>query len=375
MHTIRDVTAYLSRLALALTVTTVIALAFGAAPAAAGDGWELDVLVTDPQYAWDDTAKAPKSGTIKAKWKALDSSEVSKKWHLCVLFPHVKDPYYLAADYGIVEEGKRLGIKLTILEAGGWGNMEKQISQVEDCAAQDVDAIILFALSAEGLVPIVNQVRKQGIKVHDCGVGTHTEVDGRNVISYYEAGVTIANYLKARHPSGKVRALWLPGPPGVIWVETPTRALYDATKGTNIEIVKTMYGDAGKPQQLALLEDGLQTYGDLDYVIGGAPAIEVAIPHIREIGKADETKLIAFYIAPGVEDGIRKGAVLATVLEPTVMWARLCVAQTVHALEGRTDQPLDASPLLNILDTESIKTWKREDALAPATWTPVFTLD
>ena len=372
MHMIQGVTTYLSRLALALTVA---ALAFGAAPVAAGDGWDLDVLVTDPQFAWDDQAKAPKRGTIKAKWSAMDSSEVSKKWHVCVLFPHVKDPYYLAFDYGVIEEGKRLGIKMTILEAGGWGNMAKQISQVEDCAAQGVDGIVLVALSAEGLVPIVNQVRKQGIKVHDCGVGTHTEVDGRNVISYYEAGVTIANYLKSKHPSGNVRALWLPGPPGVIWVEAMTRALYVTTEGTNIEIVATMYGDAGKPEQLALLEDGLQTYGDLDYVLGGAPAIEVAEKYIRELGRADEINLMASYIAPGVEAGIKNGAVMATILEPTVMWARLCVAQTVHALEGRTDQPLDASPLLGILDTEIIKTWKREDALAPTTWKPIFRLD
>ena len=372
MHMLQGVTTYLSRLALALTVA---ALAFGAAPAAAGDGWELDVLVTDPQYAWDDEANAPKRGTIKSTWKAMDSSEVSKKWHLCLLLPHVKDPFYIAIDYAAVQEAIRLGIKLTILAAGSYADIDKQISQVEDCAAQGADGIALFAVSPEALVPIVKEVRKQGVKVHDCNIGLNTEVDGRSVISYYEAGVTMAEYLQERHPSGKVKVLWLPGPPGVVWVEAPTRGLYDATEGTNIEVVKTMYGDSGKPQQLALLEDGLQTYDNLDYILGGAPAIEVAEKYIRELGRHDETKLIAFYITPGIEEGIKRGTILATILEPTVLQMRMCVAKTVHVLEGRTDQPLDSAGALSMLDTENIKTWKRDDALAPSDWKPIFTVE
>ena len=85
--------------------------------------------------------------------------------------------------------------------------------------------------------------------------------------------------------------------------------------------------------------------------------------------------MIAFYITPGIEEGIRKGTILATILEPTVLQMRMCVAKTVHVLEGRTDQPLDSAGALSMLDTENIKTWKREDALAPPGWKPIFTVE
>ena len=368
----RKLKTYLTGLAFGLVA---IAFAMSATPATAGDGWEMDVLVTEPQFAWNDEVNVPKSGTKWVTWKAMDSSEVTKKWNLCVLFPHVKDPYYLATSYGAYQEAKRLGAKLTILEAGGYGNVQNQISQMEDCAAQGADGIMLFALSADGLRPITDQVRGQGVKVHDCGIGVHTEVDARSVISYYESGKEIADWLKSEHPTEEIKVVWLPGPPGVSWVETPTTALKKETAGTNIKLLKTMYGDSGKPQQLKLVEDAVQTYDGLDYILGGAPAIEVAVQYLRELDLQDQIKLIAFYVTPGVEAGIENGSVLGTVLEPTVKWMRLCVAQTVHALEGRTDQPLDASPGFSMLTAEAMKTWDRAAALAPPGWKPIFTRD
>ncbi|WP_292694936.1 hypothetical protein [Mesorhizobium sp.] len=35
--------------------------------------------------------------------------KAEKPWKLCVLFPHLKDSYWVSVDYGIVKEAKRLG--------------------------------------------------------------------------------------------------------------------------------------------------------------------------------------------------------------------------------------------------------------------------
>ena len=35
--------------------------------------------------------------------------KASQKWKLCVSFPHMKDDYWLAVDYGAVDEAKRRG--------------------------------------------------------------------------------------------------------------------------------------------------------------------------------------------------------------------------------------------------------------------------
>ena len=67
--------------------------------------------------------------------------KASKPWNICVLFPHMKDTFWVAADYGVVEEAKRMGVNMTMYQAGGYENLPKQLSQFDDCMAGNFDAI------------------------------------------------------------------------------------------------------------------------------------------------------------------------------------------------------------------------------------------
>src|SRR5689334_13636731 len=54
---------------------------------------------------------------------SLDYSPLEKaasKHKLCVSFPHMKDDYWLAVDYGVIAEAKRIGVSMQVLEAGGY---------------------------------------------------------------------------------------------------------------------------------------------------------------------------------------------------------------------------------------------------------------
>ena len=117
----------------------------------------------------------------------------------------------------------------------------------------------------------------------------------------------------------------------------------------------------------------MQTYRDLKYVAGGAPAIESAVPLLRESRKSGDIDLLAFYVTPGVLSGIKRGSVLGTVIEPSVMLTRLCVDQAVQALEGKKN--VDAAPVLSMVDKASIGSWDQSSALAPDGWKPIFRVD
>ena len=82
-------------------------------------------------------------------YQGLDKA--SKKWHICVLFPHMKDSYWVGVDYGIADQAKKLGIKATIFQAGGYTEAAKQVAQYNDCVALGVDAIVIGAISEAGL--------------------------------------------------------------------------------------------------------------------------------------------------------------------------------------------------------------------------------
>ncbi|RWL85589.1 MAG: TMAO reductase system periplasmic protein TorT, partial [Mesorhizobium sp.] len=102
---------------------------------------------------WPFKINAAKGGDLK-KVEAIDYvplQKAEKPWNLCVLFPHLKDSYWVSVDYGIVEEAKRLGVKLTVLQAGGYDALPKQLSQYDDCVASGAQGILVAAISEAGL--------------------------------------------------------------------------------------------------------------------------------------------------------------------------------------------------------------------------------
>jgi len=97
------------------------------------------------------------------------------------------------------------------------------------------------------------------------------------------------------------------------------------------------------------------------------------VPLLRETGQSDDINLLAFYVTPGVLTGIKRGSVLGTVIEPSMMFTRLCVDQAVQALERKKN--VDAAPALGMTDKASIASWDQSSALAPTGWKPVFRVD
>jgi hypothetical protein len=63
-----------------------------------------------------------------AMYEPIDPASITKPWNICVSFPHLKDPYWLGADYGIAEEIRRDGASMQLFEAGGYTELDKQLS-------------------------------------------------------------------------------------------------------------------------------------------------------------------------------------------------------------------------------------------------------
>jgi len=141
---------------IALSVGGSIALAMAAAHAA--DWYPFKVEVWDPPFNMASPRKV-------VDYVPLDKA--SKKWDICVSFPHMKDAYWLAVDYGVAEEAKRQGVKMKLVEAGGYTELQKQISQIEACVANGASAVIIGAISADGLNNLVSEIRKKNIPVID----------------------------------------------------------------------------------------------------------------------------------------------------------------------------------------------------------------
>lgn len=339
-----------------LALSTILA-----APAALADDWTAPLLV-------DDNNKVE-------TYVPLPAGSATKPWHLCVGFPHMKDAYYVAKDYGVLEEAKRQGVGVTIMAAGGYDNITQQIQQIEDCVARGGNAVMVNAVSKTGLNGLIEELHAKGIPVLDMGNGMESDlVAAYSLAQYYWAGHTAGDYLAKKHPagSGKVKLVWLAGPTGSQWVEDAVRGMQDAIAGSDVELLKVMYGDTGKSTQMNLLDDALQTFPDVNIVGGVAPAIEGAIETVKARG-LDDLQLIAFYSTPAIEAAVREGVVMATVNDYNAVGSRISVDQAVRILEGKLEVPV-AARRFEVIDASNVNSYDRTTLLAPDGFEPIFEL-
>lgn len=301
----------------------------------------------------------------------------SQPWEICVSFPHMKDAYWLGVNYGVSEEAKRLGVKMQLVEAGGYTELNTQISQIEDCVAAGADAVVIGAISFDGLNNIVSEVRGRDIPVIDVINGMSSpELSAKSLVSFGEMGAKAGAFLAEQHPEGSdaVKAAWFPGPAGAGWVEAGNTGFTGAIEGSAIELVETKYGDTGKEAQAKLVEDTLEAHPDLNYIVGTAVTAEAAVPILRARGLTDQIKIVSYYYTPGVDQGIRRGQILAAPTDSTVIQGRIAIDQAVRILEGE-DYEKHVGPALYVVTQDSHADFDPSSTLAPDGFRPVFRVE
>ncbi len=313
--------------------------------------------------------------TSDVTYTALDTA--SKAWNICVSFPHMKDAYWLGVDYGAVDEARRLGVNLNVVEAGGYTELARQISQIEDCVSGGADAVIVGAISFDGLNNIIGEVAAQGIPVIDVINGVSSEdISAKSLVSFEVMGYETGAYLAEQHPAGTdpVQVGWFPGPAGAGWVEAAHAGFMEAVEGSAVEVLEPRFGDTGKETQLKLVEDVLQANPDVRYLAGTAVTAEAAQGLIRERGLQGQVDLLAFYMTPGVYTGIERGFILAAPADSMVVQGRIAIDQAVRILEGE-DYIQHVGPKIFVVDPENIGDVARKNILPPESFSPVFSVE
>ncbi|ODU09794.1 MAG: TMAO reductase system protein TorT [Rubrivivax sp. SCN 71-131] len=301
-------------------------------------------------------------------------AKAAQPWDICVSFPHLKDSFWLAANYGITEEAKRLGVRAAVLDAGGFTQLANQISQIENCVAGGAKAVIIGAISQDGLNNLVAELKRKNIPVVDAYNGIASkEVDARSLTAPRDEGWRAGRYLAEKHPKGgkAVKVAWLPGPAGAGWVELFNSGFREAIKDSAVEIAETKYGDTGKEVQARLIEDILQAHKDIDYVAGTAVTAEAAVTVLRARGLTGKVKVVSVYMTPGVYQGLRNKSIEASNMAPVVLVGRIAVDQAVRLLEKK-ELLRDVGPIGRVYTDADIGTLKTDTVLAPTGFRPVF---
>ncbi|MDD2844263.1 MAG: TMAO reductase system periplasmic protein TorT [Rhodoferax sp.] len=302
------------------------------------------------------------------------SALATKPWSLCVVFPHVKDAYWLAVDYGMVEEARRLGVKLRILEAWGYANLQRQRGLLQECADMtDVDAIILGSVSFAGLSDAVKTISRHKPIFATVNDIANDGLSGKVGVPWYDMGHLIGRYLVNLHQNSDtaIPIAWFPGPRAAGWVPFVDRGFRDAIKNTPIQIVTTGWGDTDKSVQRNLVQVALGKHPDIRYLVGNAMMAEAAVSIVREKGLEQKKGILSTYFTPGVYRGIARNKILAAPTDLPVLQGRLSIAQAVDMLEGR-NYTRHIGPVIQVVDHDALRTLDLEESISPPTFSPQF---
>lgn len=265
-------------------------------------------------------------------------------------------------------------MQVQLLEAGGYTELNKQISQIEDCISGGAKAIIIGAISYDGLNNVVADLKKKNIPVVDVINGMSSpDVGAKSLVSFADMGAAAGKYLAEHHPAGSkaVKVAWLPGPAGAGWVESGNKGFLEAVKGSSVDIVDVKYGDTGKEVQAKLVEDVLQAHPDLDYIAGTAVTAEAATPILRARGLSEQVKLVAYYYTPGVDQYIRRGSVLAAPTDSPVIQGRVALDEAVRLIEGNITYK-HVGPVIQVVTKDNVSKIDMSTTLAPPNFKATF---
>ena len=328
-------------------------------------------------------------------YKPLKVSEVKKKHHICVSFPHLKDSYWVGVAYGIISEGRRLEQKITLFEAGGYTNLATQLNQVDDCLNNKGDALIIGPISSNGNAKQIELIREKGIPVVIIITGINTEVDANSLQSFVNMGYTSCKWVADQEKLNKEKTniVWFPGPPGAGWSIASHEGCLSALEGTNIRILETNWGDTGKAIQLKLVEETLLNHAsgpepDFKYIVGTGTTIEAAVGALRARKLGKKINLVSTYYTPGIDMFIKRGLISMAPSDQMISQAIIAVDQAVRLLEGKQMATLGRPEFNNtgritehvqqqilIVTPDTYDKFDSSTTLAPKGWSPKFSVD
>jgi periplasmic protein TorT len=308
----------------------------------------------------------------------IPMEEAQQKWRIRVFIPHLKDAYWLGVNYGLIDEARRLGVSLSIFEAGGYDQLEVQRRQIEDALNEKPDGIIIGAISQDGLNDLVARAADVEIPVLDLINGISSKkIAARAAVSFWDMGYQAGSYLRRLQERGgaPLKLAWFPGPFGAGWVAAGNDGFRESIDGSAIQIMDTKFGDTGSAAQGKLVEEVLDRFpGEINCIAGTAVTAEAAVKILRRRGLTDKITTVAYYYGPGVHRGIRRGDIAAAPSDLTVAQARIAVDVMVRMLEKK-DHFKHVAPRVTVVDRDNVRTWDASTTLAPRGFRPIFSVN
>ena len=255
------------------------------------------------------------------------------------MLPAAGDPLFQAEGGRLHRSRPQARLRRQDLRRGGYGNLQNQVTQIEDVIQRKVSGIVLVPASSDGTVPAVEKAIASGIPVINDGIATHSaKVSGFVGEPSYVMTELLAGYA-ADHLGGKGEVAMLSGPSGLDLTKLRVNGFKDyLSKYPGMKVVAEKFTSTASSDALSTMQDFLQAHPDIKavYAFNGPIAIG-AVQALRAAGKKPgDVMVLTTDMEAETQRLINDGWIQATIVSQPVTMAELAVQRAMEAAEGKT---------------------------------------
>lgn len=319
------------------------------------------------------------SGRVVDDYYAM-TDRASKPWRIAFLFPHIKDPYWVGCDYGVISEARRLGVAVDIFPANGYDDLIGQLRKMDDVIAARYDAIVISPLSLTANNSSIAKARKLGIPVFElANDSTSDDLTIKVTTSLKGMGIDATEWvIRDAQQRGlkEINIALLPGPPDAGWVKGEVAGTREAAAkaAIKVNIVDIKYGDSDRIVQSRLAAELLAEHGKrLDYILGCTGCAPAAILPVKLARLHKTIRIVAYDLTREIAGLIRKNEIVGSVDTKGVSQARVVTNAAVSILEGRTmERPHTILIKLGLVDSGNYASYPFGATTAPVGFKPIL---
>jgi ribose transport system substrate-binding protein len=290
-----------------------------------------------------------------------------------VSMPNIKGPWFTPVLYGITDEAKKLGYGTVILDAGGYTNVDRQVTQFSSLIVQKHKAILMDPANPEAFNGPVRQAKAAKIPIVGVGspiVASAVEADAAASSSHCSIGHELAKGVKAMLPNGGTIAV-LAGPPGAFWASDRLRCFKQDIAGGPIRIVAEQTSEQDAAIALSLANDLLQRFPNVDMLYGADDTYGIAAARAAQgAQKCGKVKVVFAVLGEAAEEMMRLGCADFIVAQQPVLIGRTGVQLADKLIKGvALDKKLVEIPLVPVTKA-NLDSIDKVSIQAPKGWTP-----
>jgi len=311
---------------------------------------------------------------------ALDkaTAQAKKKLVFAWIPKALNNPVFEIGRDGAMQKAKEITAKgehevEVLYQASVASDAAEQVRVIEDVISKKPDAIGISANDPTALIDVINKAVDAGIPVmtwdSDAPKSKRFTYLG---VNNYEGGKAAADLLiKAMGTKGKVALLT--GVPGAFNLEERIRGFKDGIKGTEIQVVKTVYCNDDINLGVQVVEEAMQSNPDLNgwFFVGVWPlfAKKGSMPLWETAAKEGKVKTVAFDTLPMELEYVKDGMIYGLVGQKYWGWGydsiQMMYDRVVHnkKFESFTNSGMDIVTAKNV--DAMAEAWKNRDFTKP----------